>query len=317
MKKKRGKLMILGSGPAGYTASIYAARANLSPVLITGNNIGGQLTATYSIENWPGDCEHLKGKVLMDRMKNHANKFNVCIVEDEIKEVDFSKKPIFLLGSKYMYITDVLIIATGASAKYLGIESEDQFKGKGVTTCAVCDGFFYKNKNVAVVGGGNTAIEEVLFLSKIVKKVFLIHRSTVFRADKILLNELKNEIKKEKVVVYTEYIVHKFLGDKRGLNGIEIRSKNTLNKLIKLNVLAVFIAIGNVPNTSLFKGQLEMENGYIIVKSGRHGNSTQTNVPGVFAAGDVADHVYRQAITSSATGCMAALDAEKYLSFKK
>jgi len=317
METKSTSLLILGSGPAGYTASIYASRANLFPILITGHIVGGQLTTTNSIENWPGDISTLSGIDLMDRMNKHARKFKVDIINDEILEVDFSTKPFYLIGHTFCYKTDSLIIATGASPRYLGISSENRFKGKGVSTCAICDGFFYVKKDVVVIGGGNTAVEEALFLSKIARKVFIVHRNKTFSAEKILLHQLKKKVKKEKIILYMDFIVDEILGNTDGVTGIRIKSNINNNKFVTINVSAVFVAIGYIPNTKIFKNKLKMKNEYISVKFGIHSGFTKTSVEGIFAAGDVIDHVYRQAITSSATGCMAALDAEKYLNSKK
>lgn len=312
-KYKHNKLIILGSGPAGYTASIYAARANLNPTLITGNIIGGQLITTNTIENWPGIVNPLNGLELMNRFYEHSIKFGTNIIKDEIHKVDFSKKPFVLFGNNNHYTTDALIIATGASPKYLGLESENVFKGRGVSTCAVCDGFFYKNKTVAVVGGGSSAIEECLYLSNLSSKTYLIHRRDTFKAEKILLSRLFRKIKDKKVVLLTNFKVLEIIGDNAGVNSILIQS--TINKQNKkiIDVFGVFIAIGHIPNTSIFSNQLDINKGYIKVLSGTTGNMTKTNVNGIFAAGDVIDHIYKQAITASASGCMAALDAEKYL----
>ncbi|QCI19373.1 thioredoxin-disulfide reductase [Buchnera aphidicola] len=317
METKNTSLLILGSGPAGYTAAIYSSRANLFPILITGNMVGGQLTTTYSIENWPGDISALSGIDLMDRMHNHAKKFKVDIINDEILEVDFLTKPFYLIGRTFCYKTDALIIATGASPRYLGISSENKFKGKGVSTCAICDGFFYINKDVVVIGGGNTAVEEALFLSKIARKVFIVHRNKIFSAERVLIHQLEEKVKKEKIILFTNFIVDEILGEKEGVTGIRIKSNINNNKFITISISAVFIAIGHIPNTKIFKDQLKMKNEYISVKFGIHSGFTKTSIEGIFAAGDVIDHVYRQAITSSATGCMAALDAEKYLNKKK
>ncbi|BFI91033.1 thioredoxin-disulfide reductase [Enterobacterales bacterium endosymbiont of Anomoneura mori] len=311
LKTKHNKLIIIGSGPAGYTAAIYSARANLKPLLITGLEIGGQLTTTEKIENWPGNKNNLTGKKLMERMKKHAEKFNTNIIFDYIKDTNLKNNPFILFGEYYKYSCDSLIIATGATAKYLNIPSETNFKGKGVSTCATCDGFIYKNKTVVVVGGGNTAIEETLYLSNIAKKVYLIHRSEKFKAEKILINRLKEKQKKKNIFIYTNYIVEEIYGNKTGVTGIII--KNIKNKILKnFLVDGIFIAIGHKPNTDIFKNQLNLINGFIKVKNTEF-NKTQTNISGIFAAGDVMDQYYRQAITSAATGCMAAIDAEKYL----
>ena len=312
IEQRQIKLLILGSGPAGYTAALYAARANLSPVLITGLQQGGQLTTTTDVDNWPGDVHGLQGPDLMDRMLAHVEQFNTEVIADHIHTANLSAKALILTGDKGIYSCDALIIATGASAKYLGIPSEDKYKGRGVSACATCDGFFYRNTDVAVIGGGNTAIEEALYLSNIAKKVVVIHRRDKFRAEKILVDRL---LKKKNVTIKWNSVLDEVLGDKTGVTGIKI--KNTLDKkLMNLAVNGVFIAIGHLPNTKLFEDQLDMKNGYITTKSGLNGQATSTNIPGVFAAGDVSDHVYRQAITSAGNGCMAALDAEVYLDEK-
>ncbi|QCI24952.1 thioredoxin-disulfide reductase [Buchnera aphidicola (Rhopalosiphum padi)] len=308
------KVIILGSGPAGYTAAIYSSRANLDPLLITGINKGGQLMNTNEIENWPGDFKKITGPELMDRMHKHAVKLNTEIIYDNIVSVEFKKKPFFLLGERNKYTCDTVIIATGANPRYLGLNSENKFKGKGVSTCAVCDGFFYKNQEVAVVGGGNTALEETLYLSNFVEKVHLIHRRTNFKAEKILIDRLLKMVKNKKVILYLNSNVKEILGNNQGVTHLLIQNKDLKeNKERKIIISGLFIAIGYTPNTDLFTNQLEMENGYIKVNKGIHGNYTQTSIPGIFAAGDVIDHVYRQAITSSASGCMAALDSERYL----
>ncbi len=310
--QKHVELLILGSGPAGYTAAVYAARANLKPVLVTGIQQGGQLTTTTEVENWPGDAEGLTGPLLMERMLEHAQKFNTEIIFDHIHETDLTKRPFILKGDNTTYSCDALIIATGASAQYLGLPSEEHFKGKGVSACATCDGFFYRNQEVAVVGGGNTAVEEALYLSNIAAKVHLIHRRDTFRAEKILISRLMDKVENGNIVLHTDSVLNEVLGDEMGVTAIQI--KNTLSNDIKqLELMGVFIAIGHKPNTAIFTDQLEMQNGYIKVQSGTEGNATQTSVKGVFAAGDVMDHIYRQAITSAGTGCMAALDAERYL----
>ncbi|CDL79041.1 thioredoxin-disulfide reductase [Xenorhabdus cabanillasii] len=309
---KHSKLIILGSGPAGYTAAVYAARANLNPVLITGVEKGGQLTTTTEVENWPGDPEGLTGPVLMERMFQHAEKFQTEIITDHIKKVDFSKKPFHLYGDDQEYTCDSLIIATGASARYLGLLSEEEFKGRGVSACATCDGFFYRKQKVAVVGGGNTAVEEALYLANIASEVHLIHRRDTFRSEKILIDRLMDKVKNGNIILHTDRTLDEVLGDEMGVTGIRIRDTKSDNTE-ELDVAGVFIAIGHSPNTDIFAGQLELENGYIKVQSGLHGNATQTSIPGIFAAGDVMDHVYRQAITSAGTGCMAALDAERFL----
>ncbi|CFR04352.1 thioredoxin-disulfide reductase [Yersinia kristensenii] len=309
---KHSKLIILGSGPAGYTAAVYAARANLSPVLITGMEKGGQLTTTTDVENWPGDPEGLTGPALMERMHAHAEKFQTEILFDHINKVDLQNRPFRLFGDSAEYTCDALIIATGASARYLGMESEEAFKGKGVSACATCDGFFYRNQKVAVVGGGNTAVEEALYLANIAEEVHLIHRRDSFRSEKILIDRLMEKVKNGNIVLHTDRTLDEVLGDNMGVTGVRLKStKNSETE--ELAVAGVFIAIGHSPNTAIFGDQLALENGYIKVQSGIQGNATQTSIPGVFAAGDVMDHIYRQAITSAGTGCMAALDAERYL----
>lgn len=309
---KHCRLLILGSGPAGYTAAVYAARANLNPVLVTGMQQGGQLTTTTDVENWPGDPEGLTGPDLMVRMQKHAEKFNTEIIFDHINQVDFSSRPFKLFGDSGHYTADAVIIATGASAKYLGLDSEQAFMGRGVSACATCDGFFYRNQKVAVVGGGNTAVEEALYLSNIASEVHLIHRRDSFRAEKILVDRLMDKVNNGNMVLHLNKTLDEVLGDDAGVTGV--RLKDTQNgQLSELDVMGCFIAIGHQPNTDLFAGQLDMQDGYIIVQSGLNGNATATSVPGVFAAGDVMDHSYRQAITSAGTGCMAALDAERYL----
>ncbi|WPD76309.1 thioredoxin-disulfide reductase [Dickeya fangzhongdai] len=308
---KHRKLLILGSGPAGYTAAVYAARANLNPLLITGMEKGGQLTTTTEVENWPGDPDDLTGPLLMERMHAHAAKFNTEIVFDHITRVDLQTRPFRLFGDSDEYTCDALIIATGASARYLGLPSEEAFKGKGVSACATCDGFFYRNQKVAVVGGGNTAVEEALYLSNIAAEVHLIHRRDSFRAEKILIDRLMAKVSSGNIVLHTNRTLDEVLGDDMGVTGVRLRDAAGATE--QLDVAGVFIAIGHSPNTAIFGDQLELENGYIKVQSGIHGNATQTSIPGVFAAGDVMDHIYRQAITSAGTGCMAALDAERYL----
>ena len=305
------KLIILGSGPAGYTSAIYAARANLQPTLITGLEVGGQLTTTTEVENWPGDFEDLQGPDLMVRMKKHAEKYNVKIIHDHVKQVDFTQSPLKLVGGKDSYSAKSLIIATGASAKYLGLESEKSFLGKGVSACATCDGFFYKDQEVAVIGGGNTAVEEALYLSNICSKVYLVHRRDEFRAEKILQDRMFKKVKEGKISLVLNSNLKEVLGD-QVVNSIKVAKNSGDESIIKVE--GVFIAIGHKPNTDIFKDQLEMKDGYIITKSGFDHGATSTSVPGVFAAGDVADYTYRQAITSAGFGCMAALDAEKYLS---
>lgn len=307
------KLIILGSGPAGYTAAIYAARANLNPVIITGMQQGGQLMTTTEVENWPGDKPELQGPELMERMLAHAERFNTQVIFDHIKSVDFSNRPFKLFAeSGKTFTCDSLIIATGASAKYLGLPSEEAFMGKGVSACATCDGFFYKGKKVVVFGGGNTAVEETLYLSNICKEVILIHRRDSLRSEKILQDRLFKKVENGNIKVIWNHTLEEVLGDDSGVTGINIKDVKT-GKTQKIDTLGVFIAIGHKPNTDIFNGQLDMHDGYIKVKSGLEGNATQTSVKGIFAAGDVMDHVYRQAITSAGTGCMAALDAEKYL----
>ncbi|URQ64741.1 thioredoxin-disulfide reductase [SAR86 cluster bacterium] len=305
------QLIILGSGPAGYTASVYAARANLNPVLITGLEVGGQLTTTTEVENWPGDHNNLQGPELMDRMKEHAEKYNVRIINDYIKAVDFKKNPLSLTGEKEEYVSDSLIIATGASAKYLGLASEKAFLGRGVSACATCDGFFYKDQEVAVIGGGNTAVEEALYLSNICSKVNVIHRRDEFRAEKILQDRLFKKVEEGKIELVLNSNLDEVIGDEV-VNAIKVKDNN--GNLNELNVQGVFVAIGHKPNTDIFEGHLDMEGGYIKTNTGFNIGSTSTSVPGVFAAGDVADYTYRQAITSAGFGCMAALDAENYLS---
>tara|TARA_B100000886_G_scaffold223468_1_gene155485 strand:+ start:27 stop:956 length:930 start_codon:yes stop_codon:yes gene_type:complete len=305
------KLIILGSGPAGYTSAIYAARANLEPTLITGLEVGGQLTTTTEVENWPGDFEDLQGPDLMIRMKKHAEKYNVKLINDHVKKVDLSQSPLKLTGERDSYETKSIIIATGASAKYLGLESEKRFLGKGVSACATCDGFFYKDQEVAVIGGGNTAVEEALYLSNICSKVHLVHRRDEFRAEKILQDRMFDKVKEGKISLVLNSNLKEVLGD-QVVNSIKIENNEGKESIINLE--GVFIAIGHKPNTDIFEGQLEMKDGYIVTKSGFNHGATSTSVPGVFAAGDVADYTYRQAITSAGFGCMAALDAEKYLS---
>ncbi|WP_427983368.1 thioredoxin-disulfide reductase [Agarivorans sp.] len=309
---KHHKLIILGSGPAGYTAAVYAARANLNPVLITGIQQGGQLTTTTEVENWPGDAEGLTGPALMERMQAHAEKFETEIVFDHINQVDFQQKPYRLKGDSGEYTCDALIIATGASAKYLGLPSEEAFKGKGVSACATCDGFFYRNQKVAVVGGGNTAVEEALYLSNIASEVHLIHRREEFRSEKILTKRLMDKVANGNIVLHLNQTLDEVLGDEMGVTAV--RTKNVIDDTSQdIDVMGAFIAIGHQPNTGIFEGQLAMKDGYLSIQSGTEGNATQTSIPGIFAAGDVADHIYRQAITSAGAGCMAALDAERYL----
>ncbi|GAB4197123.1 MAG: thioredoxin-disulfide reductase [Wenzhouxiangellaceae bacterium] len=306
------RLLILGSGPAGYTAAIYAARANLNPVVITGMEQGGQLMTTTEVDNWPGDVEGLLGPGLMERMLKHAERFNTQVVFDHIHEVDLNQRPFKLRGDQGHYTCDALIICTGASARYLGLESEDNYKGRGVSACATCDGFFYRDQPVAVVGGGNTAVEEALYLSNIASKVYVVHRRDKLRAEKILQDRLFQREQEGKVEFCWDHVVDEVLGDEQGVNALRIRHVDK-DSTRDLEVQGVFIAIGHTPNTGIFSGQLDMTGGYINIRSGTNGFATATSVPGVFAAGDVADHVYRQAITSAGFGCMAALDAERYL----
>jgi len=306
------RLIILGSGPAGYTAAVYAARANLDPVLITGLIQGGQLTTTTDVDNWPGDVEGLQGQDLMLRMKSHAERFDTNIIFDHINSVDLTQRPFLLQGDSGRYSCDALIIATGASAQYLGLDSEQAFMGKGVSACATCDGFFYRNKPVAVIGGGNTAVEEALYLSNICSHVTLVHRRDSLRAEKILQKKLFEREAEGKVSIQWNHVLEEVLGDDMGVTGARIRHV-TSDEPVDLVVDGVFIAIGHVPNSEIFKGQLDMKNGYVVVNTGLDGMATQTSVPGVFAAGDIADQVYRQAVTSAGFGCMAALDAEKFL----
>lgn len=310
---KHHPLIILGSGPAGYTAAVYAARANLKPVLITGMAQGGQLMTTTEVENWPGDAGDLQGPELMQRMLEHAEKFNTEVIFEHINKCDLQNKPFRLTGDQGTYTCDALIIATGASARYLGLASEEAFKGKGVSACATCDGFFYRGKPVVVIGGGNTAVEEALYLANIASHVTLVHRRDKLKSEKILADRLIAKCKDGNVTIAWDSVLDEVLGNEQGVNGVNLRSTKT-NKISKIDVDGVFIAIGHDPNTAIFKDQLEMnEEGYLKIHSGQHGNFTQTSIQGVFAAGDVCDHVYRQAITSAGTGCMAALDADKYL----
>ncbi|HUX23247.1 MAG TPA: thioredoxin-disulfide reductase [Burkholderiales bacterium] len=309
---KHSRLLILGSGPAGYTAAVYAARANLKPVLLTGLAPGGQLMTTTEVDNWPADFAGVQGPELMERFQKHAERFNTEIVFDQIQSVDLRQKPITLTGDSATYTCDALIIATGASARYLGMESETKFMGKGVSACATCDGFFYKNQDVAVVGGGNTAVEEALYLANIARHVTLIHRRDKFRAEKIMIDKLLAKAKGGNVSIKWNSVLDEVLGDKSGVTGIRIKDVKS-GSTEELKLPGLFIAIGHSPNTQIFEGQLEMKGGYIRTHGGNDGNATATSVPGVFAAGDVQDHVYRQAVTSAGSGCMAALDAEKYL----
>ena len=306
------KLIILGSGPAGYSAAVYAARANLKPVMVTGMEVGGQLTTTTEVDNWPGDAHDLTGPALMERMKAHAERFGTELVYDHVNAVNLNVRPFELTGNNGNYTCDALIISTGASAQYLGLESETKFRGLGVSACATCDGFFYKDQKVAVIGGGNTAVEEALYLSNIAAEVTLVHRRDSLRSEKILQDKLFEKAKNGNIKIEWNHSVKEVVGDDMGVNGVVIESMID-GSTKQLDVLGMFVAIGHKPNTDLFKGQLEMKDGYLIVNSGLKGNATQTSIEGIFAAGDVADHVYRQAITSAGTGCMAALDAEKYL----
>lgn len=309
---KHSRLIILGSGPAGYSAAVYAARANLKPVIITGIQPGGQLTTTTEVDNWPGDVEGLTGPALMERMQKHAERFATEIIYDHIHTAELQSRPFVLKGDSGTYSCDALIIATGASAQYLGLPSEEAFAGKGVSACATCDGFFYRNQVVAVIGGGNTAVEEALYLSNIAKEVHLIHRRDKLRSEKILQDKLFDKAANGNIKLHWNHTLEEVLGDNSGVTGA--RLKNTLDgSTLDLPLAGVFIAIGHKPNTDLFTGQLEMRDGYLLVKGGSEGNATATSIEGVFAAGDVADHVYRQAITSAGAGCMAALDVEKYL----
>ncbi|MCP5246009.1 MAG: thioredoxin-disulfide reductase [Burkholderiales bacterium] len=311
MTTRHCPLLILGSGPAGYTAAVYAARANLNPVIITGLEQGGQLMTTTDVDNWPADAAGVQGPELMERFQKHAERFNTEIIFDHIHTAKLKEKPITLTGDQGTYTCDVLIIATGASAKYLGIPSEEAFMGRGVSACATCDGFFYKGQDVAVIGGGNTAVEEALYLSNIARKVTVVHRREQFRSEKILIDKLMEKTSNGNIKLELNYVLDEVLGDDNGVTGMRIKS--TQDETAKtIDVHGVFIAIGHKPNTDIFAGQLEMENGYIITRSGNQGSATSTSIPGVFAAGDVQDHIYRQAVTSAASGCMAALDAEKY-----
>jgi len=308
---RHARVIILGSGPAGYSAAVYAARANLRPLLITGLQAGGQLTTTTEVDNWPGDPHGLTGPALMQRMQEHAERFETEIVFDHIHAVDLAGKPFVLKGDSGTYTADALIIATGASARYLGLPSEEAFMGKGVSACATCDGFFYRNREVAVVGGGNTAVEEALYLANIASKVTLVHRRETFRAEKILQDKLRARIAEGKIALKLNARVEEVLGDDMGVTGVRLRNNDGSAEELKVDGL--FVAIGHTPNTSLFENQLQLKDGYLVVNGGRDGNATATSIPGVFAAGDVADHVYRQAITSAGAGCMAALDVERYL----
>ena len=314
---KHCRVLILGSGPAGYSAAVYAARANLNPVIVSGIEPGGQLMTTTDVDNWVGDVEGLQGPELMDRMLKHVKRYDVEVINDHINTADISKRPFVLNGDYGTYMTDALIIATGATAMYLGLPSEDAYKGRGVSACATCDGFFFRDKDVAVVGGGNTAVEEALYLSNIASKVILVHRRDELRADKILQDQLFNRAKEGKIEILWDQVVDEVLGDDSGVTGLRVRSTIDTSKTADLELSGIFIAIGHSPNTGLFDGQLDMKDGYITVKAGLNGDATAASMPGIFAAGDVADHVYRQAITSAGSGCMAALDAEKFLDAEK
>ena len=312
MTAKHHQLIIIGSGPAGYTAAVYAARAALNPVLITGIEVGGQMTTTTDVDNWPGDDAGVQGPELMERMKRHAERFGTQLIYETINAVDLQAKPIRLTGDSGEYTCDALIIATGASAKYLGLPSEDAYKGRGVSACATCDGFFYKGKPVAVIGGGNTAVEEALYLSNIASKVTVVHRRDEFRSEKILSNRLIEKSKSGNVEILWNHVLDEVVGDEHGVTGMRLKQTQT-DAMSDLSVHGVFVAIGHQPNTDIFAGQVDMEGGYIIVGKANDGYATATNVPGVFAAGDVADPIYRQAVTSAGSGCMAALDVERYL----
>ncbi|MFP6775672.1 MAG: thioredoxin-disulfide reductase [PS1 clade bacterium] len=309
--KKHCRVLILGSGPAGYSAAVYSARANLSPVIVSGIEPGGQLMTTTDVDNWPGDNDGVQGPDLMDRMKKHAERFDTEIINDFITSVDFSKRPFSLQGGDTKYTADAVIIATGATARYLGLDSEEAFKGRGVSACATCDGFFYRNQKVAVIGGGNTAVEEALFLSNIAEHVTIVHRRDKFSSEKILSAQLIEKSKTGNITIEYNHNLDEVLGDQMGVTGLRLKGND--GSIKEIGVHGVFIAIGHSPNTAIFDGQLDMTNGYIKVLSGTEGNATQTSVEGVFAAGDVADHIYRQAVTSAGSGCMAALDAEKFL----
>ena len=312
MQTQHHKLIILGSGPAGYTAAIYAARANLNPVIITGMQPGGQLMTTTDVDNWPADVQGVQGPELMTRMQQHAERFDTQVIFETIQAVDFSKRPFALTVDNTVFTCDALIISTGASAQYLGLPSEAEFMGKGVSACATCDGFFYRNQKVAVIGGGNTAVEEALYLSNIAKEVILVHRRDQLRSEKILADRLLEKAKNGNITTQWFHTLEEVLGDAQGVTGMKIKNTQT-DEIQQIDLQGIFVAIGHKPNTDLFKGQLDMENGYIVVQSGLQGNATQTSIPGIFAAGDVMDHIYRQAITSAGTGCMAALDAERFL----
>jgi thioredoxin reductase (NADPH) len=312
MLTRHARLLILGSGPAGYTAAVYAARANLKPLLIAGIAQGGQLMTTTDVDNWPADAEGVQGPDLMQRFQRHAERFDTEVVADHIHTVHLDRKPFALDGDAATYTCDALVIATGATAKYLGLPSEQKFMGRGVSACATCDGFFYKGQDVLVVGGGNTAVEEALYLANLCRRVTLVHRRDKFRAEKIMQDKLKKRVDEGKIALQLDSVVEEVLGDGSGVTGVRVKNLKT-NEAQNVEVKGFFVAIGHTPNTGIFAGKLEMENGYIVTRGGRGGLATATSVPGVFAAGDVQDHVYRQAVTSAATGCMAALDAEKYL----
>ena len=316
MTTKHNTLLILGSGPAGYTAAVYAARANLKPVLITGLAQGGQLMTTTDVDNWPADAMGVQGPELMERFQKHAERFQTEIIFDHIHTAKLTERPITLIGDQGTYTCDALIIATGASAQYLGLPSEEAFMGRGVSGCATCDGFFYKGQDVAVIGGGNTAVEEALYLANIARSVTVVHRRDQFRSEKILIDKLMEKVRSGNIKLVLNHVLEEVLGDQSGVTGMRIKSTQD-NATQTINLQGVFIAIGHKPNTDIFTGQLDMENGYIVTRGGGRGNATATSIPGVFAAGDVQDHIYRQAVTSAASGCMAALDAEKYLDHLK
>ncbi|MDD5388936.1 MAG: thioredoxin-disulfide reductase [Gallionellaceae bacterium] len=312
MSAKHCRLLILGSGPAGYSAAIYAARANLKPVVITGLSQGGQLMSTTDVDNWPADVNGVQGPELMQRFQAHAERFETEIIFDHINKVDLNNRPFTLTGDSGVYTCDALIIATGASAMYLGLESEEKFMGRGVSGCATCDGFFYKGQEVAVIGGGNTAVEEAIYLSNICSKVTLVHRRDTFKAEKIMVDHLMERVKEGKIVLETNQVLDEVLGDKSGVTGMRLKGMQD-GATKEITLTGIFIAIGHKPNTDLFTGQLELDHGYLVTQGGRHGNATQTSIEGVFAAGDVQDMIYKQAVTSAASGCQAALDAERYL----
>jgi len=312
MPTRHARLLILGSGPAGYTAAVYAARANLKPVLVTGIAEGGQLMTTTDVDNWPADAQGVQGPDLMARFRQHAERFETEVINDHIHSARLGARPLVLEGDAATYTCDALVIATGASAKYLGLPSEQKFMGRGVSACATCDGFFYRNQEVAVIGGGNTAVEEALYLANICSKVTLVHRRDKFRAEKIMIDKLMKRVADGRIALELDSVLEEALGDAKGLSGVRVRDVKT-NAVREISVQGLFVAIGHSPNTQLFEGQLDMKGGYIVTRGGGEGNATATSVAGVFAAGDVQDHVYRQAVTSAATGCMAALDAEKYL----